>query len=100
MTNRAGSAERRKSKGFELYQRIDGGHYQSLNMSERGLTGRHSRVSPSPGRGTTLAYSPCPLTDPDDFMNMAGNVLAIPLSAIQTDTAASVKLALAPGVCR
>lgn len=49
-------------------------------MSERTLNVRHSRVSPSPGRGSSIAYaySPCPASDPD----IIGNVLAIPMSSI------------------
>lgn len=48
-------------------------------MSERVISGRH-RVSPSPGKGSAVAYSPCPRSDDD----MPGNVLAIPMSSIQT----------------
>lgn len=47
-------------------------------MSERALNVRHSRVSPLPGRGSSVAYSQCPGSDPD----MMGNVLAIPMSSI------------------
>lgn len=47
-------------------------------MSERTLNVRHSRVSPSPGRGSSIAYSSCPVSDPD----IIGNVLAIPMSSI------------------
>lgn len=85
MTQRAGNTERRKSKSSELYQRVGGAHYQSMSINERVASGRHSRVSPSPGRGTTIAYSPCPLSDPH-VINLSGNVLAIPLSAIETST--------------
>lgn len=46
-------------------------------MSERG--GRLSRVSPSPGKGASIAYTLCPANDPD---TMTTNVLTIPLSAI------------------
>lgn len=49
-------------------------------MSERTLTGRYSRISPIPGKGSSVAYSPCPRSDDE----MLGNVIAIPLSAIQT----------------
>lgn len=52
-------------------------------MSERALNVRHSRVSPLPGRGSSVAYSPCPGSDPDMIMG-SSNVLAIPMSAIQT----------------
>lgn len=41
------------------------------------------RISPSPGRMSKVAYSPCPSNDPQDI-EMSGNCLAIPLSAIQT----------------
>lgn len=51
-------------------------------MSDRALSGRHSRVSPVPGRGSSVAYSPCPEADPDGIMS--GNVLAIPMSSINT----------------
>lgn len=47
-------------------------------MSERTLNVRHSRVSPLPGRGSSIAYSSCPVSDPD----IVNNVLAIPMSAI------------------
>lgn len=85
MIQRSGNIERRKSKGSDLYQRVGGAYYQSLSINERGTSGRHSRVSPSPGRGITIAYSPCPSSDPR-AINLAGNVLAIPLSAIETST--------------
>lgn len=49
-------------------------------MSERTLSGRYSRISPLPGKGSSVAYSPCPKSDDE----MPGNVIAIPLSAIQT----------------
>lgn len=106
--------ERRKSKGSDLYQRIAGTHYQSVEIGEHTPGGsggsgvRHSRVSPSPGRSTTIAYVQCPLSDPD-VINLAGNVLAIPLAAIQTNvsqaTAPSAAgttsmLSKASGLCR
>lgn len=47
-------------------------------MSERTLNVRHSRVSPLPGRGSSVAYSSCPVSDPD----AVNNVLAIPMSSI------------------
>lgn len=56
-------------------------------MSERALNVRHSRVSPIPGRGSAVAYSPCPGSDPD--MLGSSNVLAIPMSAIQTTNSAA-----------
>lgn len=55
---------------------------------------RYSRISPVPGRGSLVAYSPCPASDPDSHSAQlrlsfgrssgSGNVLAIPMSAIQT----------------
>ncbi|KAM7344027.1 uncharacterized protein ACRADG_010870 isoform 4-T5 [Cochliomyia hominivorax] len=56
-------------------------------MSDRiGLSssaGRYvSRVRPSPGRGTKVAYAPCPLFDAQD-VELGGNCLAIPMSSIQ-----------------
>ncbi|XP_055390557.1 uncharacterized protein LOC129619338 isoform X3 [Condylostylus longicornis] len=54
-------------------------------MTERVFNGgRHSRVSPSPGRGSKVAYSPLPRSDPQD-MELNRNCLAIPLSSIQTE---------------
>lgn len=58
---------------------------------------RHSRVSPVPGRGSLVAYTPCPGNDPDACYGEIGggssigfgNVLAIPMSAIQTGTSSS-----------
>lgn len=47
-------------------------------MSERG--NRYSRVSPSPAKGATTAYTLCPVNDPD--IMSSSNVLSIPLSAI------------------
>lgn len=47
-------------------------------MSERG--NRYSRVSPTPAKGATAAYTLCPLNDPDAMTN--SNVLSIPLSSI------------------
>jgi len=63
-------------------------------MSERGngvgggatlTTGRHSRVSPSPGRGTKIAYTQLPTNDPYE-MKQQRNCLAIPMSTLQTLT--------------
>lgn len=55
-------------------------------MSDRiGLSstaGRYARVSPSPGRGTKVAYAPCPLFDAQD-VELGGNCLAIPMSSLQ-----------------
>lgn len=59
-------------------------HIPSDEMSDRALNVRHSRVSPVPGRGSVVAYSQCPDVDPDAAM-MAGNVLAIPMSSINTN---------------
>lgn len=50
-------------------------------MNER--NGR-CRVSPSPGKGATPAYTLCPMNDPDILT--AGSVLSIPLSAITLPT--------------
>lgn len=60
-------------------------------MNER--SGRHiyhSRVSPSPGKGATAAYTLCPMNDPD-FMMSGGSVLSIPLSAITLPTKNPIK---------
>lgn len=46
-------------------------------MNER--SGRH-RVSPSPGKCATAAYTLCPMNDPD--IMTGGSVLSIPMSAI------------------
>lgn len=54
-------------------------------MSEKISGGRFNRISPSTGRGSIVAYSP--LSTKSDMHDMPGNnVLAIPLSAIQTNT--------------
>uniref|UniRef100_A0A1A9WV42 Uncharacterized protein n=1 Tax=Glossina brevipalpis TaxID=37001 RepID=A0A1A9WV42_9MUSC len=56
-------------------------------MSERSVVnsgGRYARVSPIPGRGSKIAYSPCPLNDDTE---LAGNCLAIPMSSINTNSA-------------
>lgn len=55
-------------------------------MSDRVMNVRHSRVSPLPGRGSAVAYSTCPGSDPD-MLDGNLNVLAIPMSAIQTTAA-------------
>lgn len=60
-------------------------------MNERG--GRHihhSRVSPSPGKGATAAYTLCPMNDPD-LMMPGCSVLSIPLSAITLPTRNATK---------
>ncbi|KAL5285832.1 hypothetical protein ACFFRR_007488 [Megaselia abdita] len=64
--------------GAECATRNGGGSHQSRSGR------RYSyRISPSPGRMSKVAYSPCPSNDPQDI-EMSGNCLAIPLSAIQT----------------
>lgn len=57
-------------------------------MNER--SGRHSRVSPSPGKGATAAYTLCPTVDPD-LMMTGSNMLSIPLSAITLPTKNTIK---------
>ncbi|KAH8347832.1 hypothetical protein KR084_001538 [Drosophila pseudotakahashii] len=63
-------------------------------MSERGsggavTGGRHARVSPTPGRGSKIAYTPCPRSEPPQDLALAvppppRNCLAIPMSSLQT----------------
>ncbi|KAH8301852.1 hypothetical protein KR059_012836 [Drosophila kikkawai] len=64
-------------------------------MSERGGSagpvtgGRHARVSPTPGRGSKIAYTPCPRSEPPQDLALAvppppRNCLAIPMSSLQT----------------
>lgn len=55
-------------------------------MSEH-VVGRFNRVSPSPGKGSAVAYMLCPASDPD-FITTPNNVLTIPLSAITLSTTA------------
>lgn len=50
----------------------------------------HSRVSPSPGKGATPAYTLCPMNDPDLLMP-GSSVLSIPLSAITLPTKNATK---------
>lgn len=50
----------------------------------------HSRVSPSPGKGATPAYTLCPMNDPD-LMMPGSSVLSIPLSAITLPTKNTTK---------
>ncbi|KAH8401043.1 hypothetical protein KR009_002609 [Drosophila setifemur] len=62
-------------------------------MSDRGsggtvTGGRHARVSPTPGRGSKIAYTPCPRSEPPQDLAIAvppppRNCLAIPMSSIQ-----------------
>lgn len=58
--------------------------------SERLVTGgagRHARVSPTPGRGSKIAYTPCPRSEPPQDLDLpvaARNCLAIPMSSLQT----------------
>lgn len=58
--------------------------------------GRHSRISPTPGRGSKVAYTLCPRMDPaDEKMQVQrrtstatkapSNCVAIPMSSIQTN---------------
>ncbi|KAH8320869.1 hypothetical protein KR067_011458 [Drosophila pandora] len=64
-------------------------------MSDRGsggatvTGGRHARVSPTPGRGSKIAYTPCPRSEPPQDLALAvppppRNCLAIPMSSLQT----------------
>lgn len=51
--------------------------------------GRHARVSPTPGRGSKIAYTPCPRSEPPQDLALAvppppRNCLAIPMSSLQT----------------
>lgn len=57
-------------------------------MSERATVGRFNRVSPSPGKGSAIAYTLCPANDPDPI-TASSNVLTIPLSAITLSTTAT-----------
>lgn len=69
---------------YTVYEFID--NVLKIKMNER--NGRHlyhSRVSPSPGKGATPAYTLCPLNDPDLLMP-GSSVLSIPLSAITLPT--------------
>ncbi|XP_016947407.1 uncharacterized protein LOC108022789 isoform X6 [Drosophila biarmipes] len=62
-------------------------------MSDRGsggavTGGRHARVSPTPGRGSKIAYTPCPRSEPPQDLALAippppRNCLAIPMSSLQ-----------------
>ncbi|XP_037814118.1 myb-like protein U isoform X2 [Lucilia sericata] len=56
--------------------------------------GRYARVSPSPGRGTKVAYAPCPLFDAQD-VELGGNCLAIPMSSLQPPPPSSAAAAQA-----
>lgn len=56
-------------------------------MSERAV-GRFNRVSPSPGKGSAIAYTLCPANDPD-LITAPSNVLTIPLSAITLSASAT-----------
>ncbi|XP_036334372.1 uncharacterized protein LOC118744998 [Rhagoletis pomonella] len=62
--------------------------------------GRHSRISPTPGRGSKVAYTLCPRIEPPDekmqqmqrrtsATKAASNCVAIPMSSIQTNTKAN-----------
>ncbi|XP_022229486.2 uncharacterized protein LOC111078872 isoform X1 [Drosophila obscura] len=70
-------------------------------MSERGsggtvTGGRHARVSPTPGRGSKIAYTPCPRSEPPQDLDLTvpppgRNCLAIPMSSLQTANGPSNK---------
>lgn len=69
-----------------------GGIYHAAN-------GRYARISPAPGRGSKIAYMPCPLDDGatlgypvEEMPDSMTNCIAIPMSSIQT-TAATDPLA-------
>ncbi|XP_060655010.1 uncharacterized protein LOC132790494 isoform X1 [Drosophila nasuta] len=57
--------------------------------------GRHARVSPTPGRGSKIAYTPCPRSEPPQDLDLpvttARNCLAIPMSSLQTANGPSSK---------
>ncbi|XP_033154901.1 uncharacterized protein LOC117137522 isoform X5 [Drosophila mauritiana] len=71
-------------------------------MSERGsggavTGGRHARVSPTPGRGSKIAYTPCPRSEPPQDLALAvppppRNCLAIPMSSLQTANGPGTKV--------
>lgn len=68
------------SKSFEKVKS------EGKSMNERSARHiYHSRVSPSPGKGATAAYTLCPMNDPD-LIIPGSNVLSIPLSAITLPT--------------
>ncbi|TMW46768.1 hypothetical protein DOY81_008148 [Sarcophaga bullata] len=67
-----------------------------VGISTSASAGRYARVSPSPGRGTKVAYAPCPLFDAQD-VELGGNCLAIPMSSLQPSTVAYGKSALTNG---
>lgn len=64
-------------------------------MSERG--NRYSRVSPTPAKGATAAYTLCPLNDPDVMTN--SNVLSIPLSSITLPSTNKSQVCDSIGMC-
>lgn len=63
-----------------------------------GAGGRHSRISPTPGRGSKVAYTLCPRMEPPDekaalqvqrrtsATKAPPNCVAIPMSSIHTNT--------------
>ncbi|TDG50958.1 hypothetical protein AWZ03_002613 [Drosophila navojoa] len=58
--------------------------------------GRHARVSPTPGRGSKIAYTPCPRSEPPQDLELAAtarNCLAIPMSSLQTANGPNSKAA-------
>lgn len=59
----------------------------SERLVAAGGAGRHARVSPTPGRGSKIAYTPCPRSEPPQDLDLpvtARNCLAIPMSSLQT----------------
>ncbi|KAM8712008.1 hypothetical protein ACLKA7_012514 [Drosophila subpalustris] len=61
----------------------------SERVAAGGGGGRHARVSPTPGRGSKIAYTPCPRSEPPQDLDLAvtttaRNCLAIPMSSLQT----------------
>ncbi|KAL7736325.1 hypothetical protein ACLKA6_014798 [Drosophila palustris] len=62
----------------------------SERVAGGGGGGRHARVSPTPGRGSKIAYTPCPRSEPPQDLDIDGrtttarNCLAIPMSSLQT----------------
>lgn len=53
--------------------------------------GRYARISPAPGRGSKIAYMPCPLDEAatmgyplEEMPDSITNCIAIPMSSIQT----------------
>ncbi|EDW31704.1 GL10815 [Drosophila persimilis] len=66
--------------------------------------GRHARVSPTPGRGSKIAYTPCPRSEPPQDLALAvpapaRNCLAIPMSSLQTANGPSNKEPISDNAC-